>query len=581
MLSQYFHPLNIALVLFVVAALFFFDAIGTWFDSRYIKSPAFLRPAVWLYGMGLFVAVWFGLHFFIPFRADYILFSTLPLLYIALPPYLHFRRWKELWIFAKSHRLPLIIFFILSPALFVKSSLPPYLTDEMAYHFWSPYDVKHELVWNFGTGYYQNLPKLIDTMMVLPFALTKTYAPSRLLHFLLFYSGVTAIYAWLKLRFGFTVSALFALMYLFINQNLLIIATSGYIDYSMAILITLAVITLLDVMIFANPASFLAGSIFWGLSIGGKYTALLGLTAYTTIFSAWYLYQGKKYLHIRNLAKFLMLLLIFGGYWYVKNLLYTGNPIYPFLFGCKFAQCYDISGVYTGSWTIPIKFANSFKIISSLTYGHPVVVALFIVALLLLKLHKTVIFLLIGAFIELFLTRNFSGFFDRYFLHLQTLLIIILVLPAVRYKLYLLPIIALAVFLVFTTLKTTYSPWNYLSPQEVYYAIGKTNIYHWLKDRHKQNGDIIAWCGTSGEKDLYILDEGILYTRDEQPMSVLVVNCRYIFPKPGQLATADQPVWFASHRTCDSGSDLETRLVCQAKPLGRYLYFYEPKGPTL
>ena len=258
MLSQYFHPLNIALVLFVVAALFFFDAIGTWFDSRYIKSPAFLRPAVWLYGMGLFVAVWFGLHFFIPFRADYILFSTLPLLYIALPPYLHFRRWKELWIFAKSHRLPLIIFFILSPALFVKSSLTPYLTDEMAYHFWSPYDVKHELVWNFGTGYYQNLPKLIDTMMVLPFALTKTYAPSRLLHFLLFYSGVTAIYAWLKLRFGFTVSALFALMYLFINQNLLIIATSGYIDYSMAILITLAVITLLDVMIFANPASFLA-----------------------------------------------------------------------------------------------------------------------------------------------------------------------------------------------------------------------------------------------------------------------------------------------------------------------------------
>jgi len=581
MLSDYFHPLNVSLILIVVAVLFFCDMLGAWLDTHFIKSPAFLRPVIWFYGMGLFVTLWFGLHYFISFRSDYILLSTLPLLCLALPPYLRHQSWRQLWEFAKSHRLLLLIFFVLSPALFVKSSLPPYLTDEMAYHFWSPYDVKHELVWNFGTGYYQNLPKLIDTMMVLPFALTNSYAPSRLLHFMVFYSGVAALYAWFKLRFGFMVSGLFAFIYLFINQNLLIIATSGYIDYSMAILVSLAVITLLDVMVFTNPASFLTSSIFWGLSIGGKYSALSAFAAYSTIFCVWYIRSHKKFIPTYSITKFPILLLLFGGYWYVKNFLHTGNPIYPFLFGCKFTQCYDISGVYTGSWTIPINFSNTFKIISSLTYGHPIVVAFFGLSLVLLKFHKTALVLLTGATLELLLARNFSGFVDRYFLHLQTFLIIVLVLPVIRHRWYLLPVSVIALYLVLTTLKTTYSPWSYLSPQEIYYAIGKTSIYDWLKDRHKQNGDIIAWCGTSGEKDLYILDEGILYTRDEQPMSVLVVNCRYIFPKPEQLAALDQPVWFVSRRVCDTGSDLETRLICRSRPVGKYLYHYEPDGTTL
>lgn len=135
------------------------------------------------------------------------------------------------------------------------------------------------------------------------------------------------------------------------------------------------------------------------------------------------------------------------------------------------------------------------------------------------------------------------------------------------------------------TLKTTYWIWNYLSPQEVYYAIGKTNINHWLNDRHGENGELIKWCGTQGEKLLNIIDDGLLYTQDEQTMNIFNVNCRlniFDFFKDSYLFDQKGTIWFATRSRCQKGVKIaderqnqRNEILCKSVNITKNLYRYD------
>ncbi|WP_064692155.1 hypothetical protein [Rhizobium aegyptiacum] len=80
----------------------------------------------------------------------------------------------------------------------------------------------------------------------------------------------------------------------------------------------------------SRPSEIVSSALVLGGAVGGKYTELqmVGLIGFALLPS---IYRGKLSfsLFLTCLAAFLSL----AGYWYVKNLIVLGNPIYPFLFG--------------------------------------------------------------------------------------------------------------------------------------------------------------------------------------------------------------------------------------------------------
>lgn len=80
----------------------------------------------------------------------------------------------------------------------------------------------------------------------------------------------------------------------------------------------------------SRPSEIVSSALVLGGAVGGKYTELqmVGLIGLALLPS---IYRGKLSfsLFLTCLAAFLSL----AGYWYAKNLIVLGNPIYPFLFG--------------------------------------------------------------------------------------------------------------------------------------------------------------------------------------------------------------------------------------------------------
>ncbi|ABC90552.1 hypothetical conserved protein [Rhizobium etli CFN 42] len=79
-----------------------------------------------------------------------------------------------------------------------------------------------------------------------------------------------------------------------------------------------------------RPSEIVSCALLLGGAVGGKYTELqmVGLIGLALLPS---IYRGKMSLSLflTCLAAFLSL----AGYWYLKNLIVLGNPIYPFIFG--------------------------------------------------------------------------------------------------------------------------------------------------------------------------------------------------------------------------------------------------------
>lgn len=578
MLTDYFSPLTIPLLVFTMALFFFFDCLGNIINRIIVKADSTYRPVYWIFGLGSFVLLWFVLHFFLAFDSRLIWITILLPLVIIVKPYLKGKGPTGLLQFYKTNPVLVIILLIVLPALLIKGSLPPYLTDEVRYHFLSPFQLLNQQTWSFGTNseLYTYIPKTIDTFFSLVFGLTKTYAPARLFHYLIFFSEIAAIVAIVKKHFGGIVATLFGSMSLFLMKDVLIIATSGYTDYSVAGATALAVFALLDALLSRNIQTLLAVAAFSGFALGNKYTPLATFGAFSVSALGYFAISRKRFYRkifpSKTIIVFLLVLFLSGGYWYLNNFIFTGNPIYPFLLPCKLSVCISTAGFFDG-WTVPIRLANLPEISSQLLQ-HGMLVVFLIVSLFLIivkagkKEKMALLFLTAGVVIDLVATSFMSGFLLRYYLYLQIPLLFLIALPAGSKGLYRLILSLVVVYIVGSSLFNYYNPWRYLSPQEINYARQKTNLYQWINDRHTQNKDIIKFCADHGPQTLYILDQNIWHASSgEQFMSIFNINCVYA-SHPENLA---KEFWFASTRAC-----AEEPLVCISQKKGNNLYFYKP-----
>src|SRR3989344_3116393 len=369
-LSDYFQPLNLQTLLLVFFLWTFFDSWGV-MVKRFIDPEGVLTSRIvdWLLGLGIFIFIWFILGFFIAPRPIPVLLSLLALSLVSFPPYLKNKSVLSLLAQLWQLKLPLLIIAAFLPAVFVKASLPPYYSDEMAYHFISPGSLVQLTTWKFNGGVFQNVPRLFDTFFILSFSFAKTYSVARLTHFAILATAMLFAYQRLKACFNSIVPS-FILVFVFFSlpQYIVFTSTLGFVDVACYSFILIAWIAGIDYFVRQKKSSLVLSAAFWGMALGTKYTAVTALLAFIPplIFISWS--RLSSLFSLKLLIRVVLIGMVFGGYWYVKNFAYYGNPIYPFLFSCRTntSEWCGATSNFFGNWTTPVTRSNIRPIINSL-----------------------------------------------------------------------------------------------------------------------------------------------------------------------------------------------------------------------
>lgn len=567
-LTDFFAPINLTNITIFFLVFIIFDAIGS-FIAKIIKDISYLRPVYWSWGLGIFVFLWFILHFFIPFWPIYVWISLIVFGIIFLPGYIKDKSYITLIIMIAHFPYPLIFLMFIVKPLFFLLSAPPYYTDELAYHFFSPSQLFSEINWSFisGQGLYNMVPKFLNTSYWLMFSLSKTYATARVLHFLLVFSAIYAISLFLKKKMHIFSGILYSFFALLMSSYFIEHSTLGYVDAGAAAFANLFLIIVVDFLREKKKNLLLAGGIIFGLTIGMKYTILAFLGSILVVSLILFIISGKAKKFITENLKYsvftFILAIVFGGYWYLKNLILTGNPIFPFLLKCFHSLACGTGYDFFASWSTPmdglhfdlirgVLFQGNMRLFS-ITVAFLVfcLVISFILRLRLLKLLSLLIPAVI--FWEILLSKNISGFELRYFFHWVLLIPLVLVLPfgiyakanllSKNFKIMISIVLTILVFssaglVVVSNIRRLYAP-DFVPGFIRNYAMRRTNLSAWIDYYAPQTNEIIKWCGESHPmQNLLLIDPSLIWSGYE--LRAFMVNCTLNIIGPGKDTDIDE-----------------------------------------
>ncbi len=553
-LTDFFQPLNILTLSYFAGLIVFFDILGSYVKHLFIKDKnvdSETRLVNWLIGLAFFVFIWFLAGYVFEPNRTHLLISVALLLVVTLPGYLKRRDYLALVRIAKMLTVPALLVLPILPATLVSASLPPYYSDEMAYHFISPYAMLHQLntFWSVTTGTLANVPRLMDTFYILTFSLTYTYSVVRLMIFFALVSALFTTFVFIKRNMGNLSAFIFILIFLSLPLNLPMDATVGYVDVPAYSFMLIGLMLGIGYIVIKSKDYLVLSSIFWAMAIGTKYTIFMPFVIYTAVMSIFFILTKKTMRASFDkgfIVRLLFALMIFGGYWYVKNFVVFGNPIYPFLFPCwgKFASYCSVStAAVFGSWATPINMTTFYPIIKQLLPGNVVLylaAAISSVVILLFgdRSTKRVFAIIFSLFVlEVAYLKFFSGFYVRYQQHLTFLLIFVIVLLTaaklnkrfarfIQYSVITL-VIASSLISYVKNIEGTK-----IGLKEKNYALGKSTIHDWIEYILPADTRIAAWCENPPVKPVAIAlyDPDTIYGGGDIFVNSYFVNCFFANP---------------------------------------------------
>jgi len=517
-LSDFYQPLNILSLFQGLVLLWMWDCLGVMVAGKIGFSPH-TRPAWWISGMVLVILIWrllwpvtgltLGVWMVVAFFGVISFLGTRRNQKFSIP--LH-KLLNRKWFF-----LPLLI---LAPVLWVKISLPPIGGDETSYHFWPPSAVIHQGYRNQPPDFYSYIPRTLDDLYLFAFTITRSYSLARLFHLIIVLSGLLTVGNWIEKHWGGRGKNIWDGTCLFFAVNLVSTATSGFVDAATASVVLIAIS-------IAIPFAFTALNelfVWWAVAVSFKYSALFPMMSY----SGFLLPFWRSYL-IR-IPRLMLIFIIFGGFWMVRNFVLFLNPVYPITFG---------GDMFTG-WTVPLTFGNRQAVIRELTLGGSSLFPLFITALFVLFVFRISRFrilylVLAGWFLEALLVRLTGSFIIRYYYHWIFLLGLFTIAPFFSvvsgWRRWVVAVYGCFFAFIFTshiinTVAFVYSP--YFTPShEVSYSLGRSTINHWVEENHPETSEIINYCGRESltPSILIIADPELMWFTSKTNFRAFLVNC--------------------------------------------------------
>lgn len=624
-LSEFFLPLNFVTLFYFLITFIFFDALGTFVLDKFLKFKSTgYRIVNWLVGFGVFVFTWFCLSLVISPGKTEILTSVALLSIVVLPNYFLNKKFisffTELW----ENKLALLIILPLLPAVFVKASLPPYYGDEMAYHYIAPSALRNIEQISYVGGLYADLPRILNFFWQQVFTVFKTYSIARLFHFTILASSMVYAYGVLKKNFSLLVGLAFVFIFFSLPQDIVLTSTLGYIDVGAYSFLLIGLVSALDFLVTKKTETLILSFIFWAMNLGTKYTGVSSFVVFFFSISVYLFIFKKEYKNIFKSSLFVKLLIslvLFGGYWYIKNFILYGNPIFPFIFNCwgTHVEVCPALGGFFGDWTTKITAQNIPLIVKSLLAKNYILQITAVVSPLLLLFAKNkkskfiTLMVFTAVVVELLILKYFSGFYVRYQQHLQFYLIFTTIISLTSdYKnkivfalsrITLVLVLLSSIYTYFYVVRNTNSL-RFLNWDEINYSTGKIDIYQWINIKFPTMNNVIKWCEESPDnqvRNLARFDPDLIWFDHEGLMRSFTTNCDYVNPplhgvSPDKVAKVaiDQKLqfWIASTNKClpfdkvvpkytyERPDMLELRklnnaIICNSSEVSPNLYYFD------
>lgn len=173
-------------------------------------------------------------------------------------------------------------------------------------------------------------PSLLEGMFIFPIAFDLDSTP-QLFHWTFGLLCLSIIFAWSQELFGSRVAwwsvAIFISM-----PSIPWIAAWAYTDLGLTFYVLVTLYAMAQWLKSNSDVNWLMlTGIFCGFAVGIKYTSFTLPLAICFMLILSLKNDFKK--RLKNLATFIIFALFSGGIWYLRNLIWTGNPVYPFVFG--------------------------------------------------------------------------------------------------------------------------------------------------------------------------------------------------------------------------------------------------------
>jgi len=241
------------------------------------------------------------------------------------------KNWYSQGVFEKC----LIILIAFSFIFYLTSALvPPYRTDALGYHLPEVKEITEHgirVLWVEG-NFFSNLPILMETFYALLYEISG-YTTINLAHYSILLTALLSIYGFIRYYFSHR-AGLISILCVFSLYELFVNATNSYVDAAMLSYEIVGLFLLLFWMQTKERSLLILAGIFYGLSISIKYNGLYGLLIAGSLIILFSLFNKMSFKEaVKSVLYFSLPVLVFSSFWYVKNLVLYGNPVYPFYFG--------------------------------------------------------------------------------------------------------------------------------------------------------------------------------------------------------------------------------------------------------
>ncbi len=207
---------------------------------------------------------------------------------------------------------------------------PPILFDTLVYHLAIPdiYLKNHKIV-NIPYLLFSNYPLNVEMLFVMAMGL-KSDTLAQLIHFSFGILSGLSIYVLTKTYFG-KMQGLLALLIFFSMPSILLTMTFTFNDLGLTYYVVLAVYAMISWRKINDFRWLILSGLMTGLAIGVKYSGvicliiLLGAVVMTK-------YRTPR-VALKESFIFLLTAFLPTLPWLIKNLIFVGNPVYPFLYG--------------------------------------------------------------------------------------------------------------------------------------------------------------------------------------------------------------------------------------------------------